>query len=105
MEQPPDFTASLRSQGFKATRGRIALLKTLWSAKQSLTVNEISKKLDLNVVTLYRALDNLAKSGLLMRGSGSGDIQAAHFSYPRGIHHHHLLCMDCGFIKSCANCN
>ena len=103
MEPTPDFKALLRSQGFKATPGRIALLRKLWLAKEPLTVDEIGRKLDLNVVTLYRALESLAERGLLLRGAGVGD--ATHFSYPRGLHHHHLICMDCGFIKSCVNCH
>jgi Fe2+ or Zn2+ uptake regulation protein len=103
MEQTPDFAALLRLQGFKATPGRVGLLRALWLAKRPLTVDEVGKKLDLNIVTLYRALESLADQGLLLRGSGTGDV--AHFSYPRGMHHHHLICMDCGFIKSCVNCN
>ena len=102
MEPIPDFAALLRSQALRATPGRVALLRALWVAKRPLTVDEIGRKLDLNVVTLYRALESLAKRGLLLRGSGAGDV--AHFSYPRGLHHHHLICMDCGFIKSCVNC-
>lgn len=102
MGPTPDFAALLRSQGFKATPGRLALLRALWTAKRPLTVGELAKKLDLNVVTLYRALESLAARGLLLRGAGMGD--AAQFSYPRGLHHHHLICMDCGFIKGCVNC-
>jgi Fe2+ or Zn2+ uptake regulation protein len=97
-----DFKAKLRSSGFRVTPGRVALLRALSIAKRPLTVDEIGKRLDLNVVTLYRALNDLADKGLLMRGSGSGD--AAHFSYPRGLHHHHLVCTDCGFIRQCATC-
>lgn len=103
MESVPDFAAILHTQSFKATPGRVALLRALWFAKRPLTVDEIGRKLDLNVVTLYRALESLAARGLLLRGSGAGDT--AHFSYPRGLHHHHLICMDCGFIKLCVNCS
>jgi len=102
MEPTPDFAVLLRSQGFKATPGRVALLRALWLAKRPLTVEKIGEKLDLNVVTLYRALESLAGRGLLLRGAGAGD--AAQYSYPRGLHHHHLICMDCGFIRSCVNC-
>ena len=101
-EMPPDYKKLLQSRGFRATRGRARLLHTLWLMKRPLNVDELGKKLDLNVVTLYRALTALANAGLLLRGSGTGDV--AHFSYPRGMHHHHLICMDCGFIKECNNC-
>lgn len=91
----------LRESGFKATPGRVELLRTLWLARRPLTVGEIGRKLNLNVVTLYRALHDLAQAGLLLRGSGSAE--AMHFSYPKN-HHHHLVCTDCGFINKCAVC-
>lgn len=91
----------LQARGFRATSGRIMLLRILSTSKRPLTVDEISRRLDLNVVTLYRALNDLADKGLLLRGSGTGN--AIHFSYPKN-HHHHMICTDCGFTKECATC-
>lgn len=113
MEQEPDFAAVLKSQGYKAMPKRIALLRTLWLAKGPLTVDEIGRKLDMDIVTVYRALSEFLQKGMVLRSIGAagtdgdlrGDIRAAHFSYARGKHHHHLVCADCGFIKSCVNCN
>ena len=96
-----DFRSLLRKRGLRATPGRVALLRSLSAAKRPLTVNEIGRRLDLNVVTLYRALNDMADDGLLLRGSGSGN--AVHFSYPRN-HHHHMVCADCGFAPACAVC-
>ena len=95
------FKKLLQERGFRATPGRIALLKMLSVAKRPLTVDEIGRRLDLNVVTLYRALNDLADEGLLLRGTGAGD--AMHFSYPVN-HHHHMICADCGFAAKCAVC-
>jgi Fe2+ or Zn2+ uptake regulation protein len=103
MELIPDFQTILRSNGFKATPGRIHLLGALWNSTGPLTVDALGKSLNLNVVTLYRALNHLADKGLLLRGNGAGDV--THFSYPKGMHHHHMVCMDCGFIKGCVNCS
>lgn len=96
-----DLKEMLRMRGFRATTGRIALLHALKKATRPHTVEEIGKKLDLNVVTLYRALNDLADAGLLLRGNGKGD--AVHFSYPKN-HHHHMVCADCGFTDRCAVC-
>ena|SRR3989344_659813 len=96
-----DFKTLLRSRGFRATPGRLALLHTLCIAKRPLTVDEIGRRLDLNIVTLYRALNDMAQANLLLRGSGVGD--AMHFSYPKN-HHHHLVCADCDFTAKCATC-
>lgn len=96
-----NFKEILQKRGFRATPGRIALLRTLSVAKRPLNVDEIGRRLDLNVVTLYRALNDLADEGLLLRGTGTGDT--VHFSYPKN-HHHHLICADCGFSARCAVC-
>ncbi len=96
-----DFEVLLRKRGFRATPGRIALMRTLLVAKRPLTIDEIGRRLDLNVVTLYRALNDMADEGLLLRGSGDGD--AIRFSYPKN-HHHHMICTDCGFNTKCAVC-
>jgi Fe2+ or Zn2+ uptake regulation protein len=96
-----DFKTLLRAQGFRATPGRVALMHALYASKKPLTVDELSRRLDLNVVTLYRALNELAQRGLLLRGSGMGD--AMHFSYPKN-HHHHMVCADCGFTSKCGVC-
>jgi Fe2+ or Zn2+ uptake regulation protein len=96
-----NFQELLQKQGFRATPGRIALLEKLSKAKKPLRVDEIGRRLDLNVVTLYRALNDLADKGLLLRGSGVGDAMS--FSYPKN-HHHHMICADCGFASRCAVC-
>lgn len=77
------------------------LLRTVANAKRPLTVDEIGRRLDLNIVTLYRALNDLANKGLLLRGNGVGD--AVHFSYPKN-HHHHMVCTDCNFTTKCIVC-
>ncbi len=96
-----NFETLLHKRGFRVTGGRVALLRTLRAAKRPLTVDEIGRRLNLNVVTLYRALNDLANEGLLLRGSGTGN--AVHFSYPKN-HHHHMVCVDCGFATKCLTC-
>ena len=96
-----DFASLLHSKGFRATPGRVQLMRVLYTARRPLTADEIGSQLDLNVVTVYRALNELAKCGLLLRGVGSGT--AMHFSYPVN-HHHHMVCAECGFTKDCAVC-
>lgn len=96
-----DFKELLRKKGFRATLGRIALLRTVWNAKRPLSVDEIGRTLNLNVATLYRALNDLAEEGLLLRGGGIGD--AVHFSYPKN-HHHHMVCTGCGSVARCLVC-
>ncbi len=81
----PDFRSELHERGFRATPERMRLLHVLWSAQRPLTVDEIGKKLDCNVVTLYRALNDLRVQGLVVRGIGAAGRKAinAGISVPR----------------------
>ena len=97
-----DFKAALRARGFRATPGRVRLLQSLSRSRRSLSVEEIGKRLELNIATLYRALNDLAAAGLLLRGTArDGSI---HFAYPRD-HHHHMICADCGYSPNCKVCS
>ena len=97
----PDFADMLRSKGFRATPGRVRLLSLLYKQNRPLKVGEIAQYLDLNVVTLYRALEELAGTGLVRKGV---EGRTAHFAFARKDHHHHLVCVDCGYAKMCPAC-
>lgn len=100
--QPHDYKKELHQAGSRATPGRLALLKVLESAEQPMTVKEIRKSVQrLNPVTLYRALESLVQAGLVRQGV---EDRVAHFEYARKPHHHHMVCIDCGFIKQCSTC-
>lgn len=100
--QSHDCKDELRQAGSKATPGRLALLRVLEGAHKPLTVKELEKSLRrLNPVTLYRALESLVQAGLVRRGV-SGRV--AHFEYAGKPHHHHMVCVDCGFNKACNTC-
>jgi Fe2+ or Zn2+ uptake regulation protein len=93
-----DFKALLKEHGYRATSGRIALLTLLWKENKPLTVDEIKKRLEskLDMVTLYRALEALSKSGVVHRVElGHGH---AHYELEKK-HHHHVVCTDCGEIE------
>ncbi len=97
-----DCKEELRAAGSRATPGRLALLAVLEHATRPLTVEEIARKVrSLNPVTLYRALDALVHAGLVRRGM---DGRVAQYEYARKPHHHHMVCVDCGFTQLCRNC-
>lgn len=96
-----EHTRQLRAAGLRATKGRMALLHLLEGAKRPLSAQDIGKRLDLNLVSVYRALESLTAAGLVRHGS---DGRVAHFSYGPGPHHHHMVCADCGFTPACSTC-
>jgi Fe2+ or Zn2+ uptake regulation protein len=98
-----DCKQELHQAGSRATPGRLALLAVLEREQTPLSVPRLQKKLPcLNQVTLYRALDALAAAGLIRKGVGAD--RTAHYEYAGRPHHHHLVCTDCGFAKTCATC-
>lgn len=97
----PDIAQLLRSKGFRATAGRIAIMRLIRTAKGPLSVEDISRKVPLNTVTLYRALEDFVVAGILLRGIGRDGV--ARFSSPRH-HHHHMVCSDCGYASACSLC-
>jgi Fur family ferric uptake transcriptional regulator len=100
MKSNIDPAAILRKAGYRATPGRIKLLEMLEKATQPLTVAQIHAKVgskELNEVTLYRALEALAASGIVRRV----DLQQGHAHHYElvGTHHHHIVCTDCGTVE------
>lgn len=93
-----NFAHILRNRGFKATAGRVRLLALLAEESSPLPIADIKKKLHskLNEVTLYRALEALAASGIVRRV----DFKHRHAHYEfANTHHHHLVCTSCETIE------
>src|SRR3990167_2633608 len=95
-----DFPALLRKSGLRATSGRIQLLKTLAAEKKPITIDELKEKLgvDLDTVTLYRALEALKSARIVERM----DLQHGHAHYELRAgrpHHHHAVCRLCGTVE------
>lgn len=98
--QKPDFEDMLRSGGYKATPGRVLLLKTLFSEDMPVGVSYLEKKLThaLDKVTLYRALQSMVRSGLVREI----DFRHGHVHYELDAlrkHHHHVVCTVCGKVE------
>lgn len=101
----PDFAAVLHKGGYKATPGRVLLLKTLFDEAQPVTVSYLEKKLKkaLDKVTLYRALESMVTSGVVREV----DFRHGHAHYELQAlrpHHHHVVCTNCNLVEDVA-CN
>lgn len=101
----PDFLMLLRNAGFRATPGRINILKTLWTADKPVTVSEIERNMRQkpDTVTVYRALEAFVAPGIVRRV----DLQHGHAHYELVSgkpHHHHLVCNECGIMEDIAMC-
>jgi Fur family ferric uptake transcriptional regulator len=94
----------LRRHQFRATRGRIDLLRVLYVAKRPLTHAEILNRLKgsaFNRVSLYRALEALVNAGLVHRAY----LQDRAWSYETSERceehqcHPHFTCRSCGSVS------
>lgn len=96
---------SLREHGSKATPGRVAILSVLQKKCVPMSIADISASLSLklNQTTLYRALENLADSGIVRKI----ELGHAHTHYEiveEQNHHHHIVCKECGKIEDVRVC-
>jgi Fe2+ or Zn2+ uptake regulation protein len=91
-------TDKLRSQGYRMTPQRLAILSILESAGRHLTPQEIFDRAQrampgMTEATVYRTLSFLSEQGLVLAahvGSGQLVYEIA------GHDHHHLICRACG---------
>jgi Fe2+ or Zn2+ uptake regulation protein len=92
------YTDQLRSQGYRMTPQRLAILNILENAGKHLTPQEIYEQAQrampgMTEATVYRTLSFLTQQGLVLAahvGSGQLVYEIA------GHDHHHLICRACG---------
>lgn len=101
MSDPITEVSWLRSQGYRLTPQRLAILEVLRSANGHLTPSKIYQQVvsdlpGLTEATVYRTLNFLAEKGLvLVAHLGRGQLV-----YEIAEHdHHHLICKECGDMK------
>ena len=95
--------ATLERGGYRTSAPRAAVVTALADLGCSVTVREISDRLeadgqDVGLASIYRALELLDRLGLVKRfevGEGTARYEPAH---PDGDHHHHIVCDSCGTV-------
>lgn len=96
----------LRSVGLRATTHRISVLEILKHSSVPLTLSGIELGLgenQMDLSTLYRVLDQFEKQGLIMKTVPLEPSQSV-YSYRKGGHQHHLICLECGMISVIEGC-
>lgn len=97
---PIDHPQLLRDAGLRATPGRLRLLAILEKEPKPVSVAYLERKMqgELNQVTLYRALEALAKAGIVNRVNLEHDHAHYELTVDRP-HHHHVVCRTCGHVE------
>lgn len=93
-----NFDRFLKSKELKVTKGRIAILKALYKADRSLSVENILEEckkfgVDINLSTVYRGVEAFEEKGIVDKFS----LNDGKFSYilKRDEHKHLLQCNIC----------
>jgi Fur family ferric uptake transcriptional regulator len=94
---------NLRDAGLKATLPRLRILELFEkNTARHLEVEEVyrlllAEGLDIGLATVYRVLTQLEQAGFLTRRIFKAGRAA--FEINAGLHHDHLICMDCGRVE------
>lgn len=101
--------SELRRHGYKITPQRCAVLEAVTSSHEHLTPAEIYDRVSrehpgIGLVTIYRTLDILTGLGLLCEMHLGGNYRSYLMRRP-AVHHHHLICSDCGMVVDFTDCN
>ncbi len=99
----------LRSEGFKLTMPRLAIIEYLISVSGHPDVQQIydgirTEHPGIGIATIYRTVDLLERIGLLR----TLKLESGHLRYEiirPGDHHHHLVCTCCGQVSEFGDCN
>ena len=96
------FRTYLRQHNLPVTQQRLAIANVVFASDRHLSVEEVATDVasqgeNAGTATIYRTLDLLVKSGLVVeRDFGEGFRR---FEPTRGIpHHEHMLCTVCGRV-------
>ena len=102
-----DSEPELRQVGLKVTLPRKRVLEIIRNSPsrhlsaEDVYRNLLEQRLDVGMATVYRVLSQLEGAGLLLRHVFDGG--RAVFEYNEGVHHDHLICVNCGRVDEFSN--
>lgn len=89
----------LAEAGFQRSLPRRRVIEYLARCDCAVTALEIDSELDgIGRATVYRAIEQLEKLGLIQRVDLGGSALGYEKVDPSGHHHHHLVCRRCGRV-------
>jgi len=96
--------ARMRSESGRSGGARRVVVEFLGGQGCCLSAQEIHDGLRssgprVGIASVYRALDGLDELGLVQRVDLGDGISRFERVDPRGDHHHHLVCGDCGKVE------
>ena len=98
----------LRQGGFKITPQRRTILNAITRSHEHLTPAAIHERVcrehpSIGLVTIYRTLEVLTRLGLICEVH-AGDNCRSYLIRRPSVHHHHLICSECGTVIDFTEC-
>lgn len=93
----------IKQAGLKTTGPRMKILEVFQQAQERhMSAEDVYRILmqqgsDIGLATIYRVLGQFEQAGLLRRNSFAAD--KAIYELEEGMHHDHLVCLDCGKVE------
>jgi Fur family transcriptional regulator, ferric uptake regulator len=89
-----------KGQGYRITKARENILAILGKSSKHMSVDDIYLAIrktgkNIGVTTIYRAVDSLARAGVLRRIALEGRTYYEMINEEISGHHHHLICRNC----------
>ena len=97
----------LREAGLKITAPRVKILEILTDNQQRhMSAEDVYRRLleaneDIGLATVYRVLTQFESAGIVTRHRFEGGT--AVFEMNEGVHHDHIVCVDCGRVAEFAD--
>jgi Fur family ferric uptake transcriptional regulator len=90
---------SLSEAGYRRGGSRRRVVELLGRQDCATTALELDGQLgEVGRASVYRAIEQLEELGLIQKIDIGGDSAAYEKIDPKGHHHHHLVCNDCGKV-------
>lgn len=95
----------LRTNGYRVTQGRIALVGFLKRNHKPLSISQIEREMlhVMDRVTVYRALEEFVSAKLVDKVILNDSLP--YYEFRHDEHHHHVVCTVCGLIEDIAICD
>ncbi len=91
--------ARLGEAGFRRGGSRTRVVELLGRQDCAITPLELDQQLKgVGRATVYRAVEQLESLGLIQKIDIGGESAAYEKVDPKGSHHHHLVCNECGRV-------
>ncbi len=96
--------ARMRSETGRSGNARRRVVEFLGRQDCCVSAQELYDRLradgrKVGIASIYRVLDRLSELGLVHRVDLGGGVTRFEPALPRGDHHHHLVCDDCGKVE------